>query len=99
MALTPAGPLLTMDRLATGVMVVVTLALLLAPFGSVTPAGAATLAVLVTLPDAGAVPVTVKVMLPPAGKVAMVALMLLPAAMLGHTAAPVAVQAPSATAS
>ena len=40
--------------------------------GSVTPAGAATLATLLMLPVAPAVPVTLKVTLPPLGKVGMV---------------------------
>src|ERR1022692_4274289 len=63
--------LLVIARSATRLTVSVSLALLLLGFGSVTPAGAATLAVLVIVPVAlpATVAFTVKVTLPPDGSV------------------------------
>src|SRR6185295_19024362 len=76
-------------------MVSVAVALLLAGVGSVTPAGAATLATLTILPLAPAVPVTLKVTLPPLGNVGITmpapcirATVVLPAS--GHVAPPAA---------
>src|SRR5271167_2109970 len=62
---------LLIARSACGVNVSVSVALLLLRFGSVTPAGAAILAVLVIVPVAlpATVALTVKVTLPPAGSV------------------------------
>ena len=63
---------MTIAKSATGWMVSVSVALLFAGVGSVTPAGAATLATLTIEPVAPAVPVTLKVTLPPLGNVGMV---------------------------
>ena len=61
-----------MARSATGWIVSVSVALLFAGVGSVTPAGVATLATLLMLPVAPAVPVTLKLTLPPLGSVGIV---------------------------
>ena len=66
---TVAGPVLTTDILATGVIVVVAVLVLFPGVGSVVLAGGVTVATLVIVLPVPAVPVTVKVTLPPLGKV------------------------------
>ena len=85
---------LVIDKLARGVRVSVSVALLFAGFVSVTPAGAATVAVLDKLPVAVGkmVPVTVKVTEPPAGRFTVSLMFPEPAAVAVPPPAPTAVQ-------
>ena len=73
---------LVIERSAVGVIVSLSVALLLAVLGSVTPAGAVTLAVLVRVPVAlkDRVPVAVKVAVPPTARFTVVAMLPLPLA-------------------
>ena len=88
---TEAGPVLTTPTSATGFTVVGVLLLLLPGLVSVTPAGTATVPVLMSAAAlAGAVPVMVMTTLPPGGSVGIVPLTLLPTTVTepGHRAPP-----------
>src|SRR5215212_6766783 len=93
LAATVAGPCLAIVRSAVAVGVPTTVVtapeLLLPRFGSVTPAGAVMLAVLVSVPEAGAVPVIVNRTCPIAGKVGIARLLsVVKPAVDGQTAPP-----------
>lgn len=84
------------NRLATGVIVSISVAVLFVRLGSVTPLGAVTVAVFLMLPDVPTVPVTMNVTDPPLGSIGIT----MPApcisatvvfATVGHDAPPVAV--------
>src|SRR5260370_445817 len=85
-----------MARSATAVMVSVSVALLLAGVGSVTPAGAAMVAVLLMVPRAppGTVALTVKVAVPPLSRLTEAAMLPLPLAGQLEPAEAAQVQAP-----
>jgi hypothetical protein len=92
-AFTVAGPVFTIERSAFGLTVAAVLLALLARFGSVTPVGGETLALLTMVPFAPAVtvPLMFKVTLPPAGSVGIEPVTLLPdieMGELGQTAPP-----------
>jgi len=87
-----AGPALTSDTSATGVIAVLTVLELSARFGSDVPAGGDTEPVFDSGPLAGAVPEMVMTTLPPGGNTGTLPLTALPATPTdaGHTAPPLA---------